>query len=421
MEKVVNELKSYLNHKKVLVTCSCGVDSMTLLHLVLKSIPSKNIVIAHVNHQKRKESIIEEEYIRNFAKENNLKLEVLRLPKNYEGNFQEWARNKRYEFFYEVLKKYSLDLIMLAHHADDNLETILMRLIKTSSLKGYAGIEKYSQYLDTLIYRPLLNIPKEKIVEYAKQNNITYFEDSSNSLDDYTRNRIRHYVIPLLKEENSNLYNAIEKYSTTILSANKLLEKVWSEFIETKVLVNNNDEKFFIEFQINDLMNLDEEIRIHVLFRLLKRFNLSRVCLDNIYKQITSKKNNIVTNINNELSMIKEYGKIIFTTESIEKLDFYLQISEEKEYLLPNNQKISIDKNICYFKATSKTLWYNINNLPLIVRTRKNGDKISLKCGTKLVSDYLTNKKIPYLIRKDILLLCDKNDNILYILGYKTK
>ena len=421
MRKVKEELKTYLNNKKVLVTCSCGVDSMTLLSLVLESIPKENIVVAHVNHQKRKESIIEEDYIRSFCIEKNLTLEVLKLSKEYDGNFQEWARNKRYEFFESISKKYKLDVILLAHHADDNLETILMRLIKTSSLKGYAGIEKYSKYNEINIYRPLLNVSKKEILEYALNSKIKYFEDSSNSEDDYTRNRKRHHVIPLLKEENPNIYTSIEKYSETILSANKLLEKVKVEFIENKVLVNNNDNEVTIEFLINDLLELEEDLRIHVLFRILRKFDLSRVCLDNIYKQIISKKNNIVTKINNNLSMIKEYGKVIFTTIKIEKLEFELLIQEEKEYKLPNNSKLVVNKNICYFTTPNQTIWYNINNLPIIVRTRKNGDKIGLKYGNKLVSDYLTNKKVPYLKRKDILLLCDENNNVLSILGYITK
>lgn len=421
MRNVIEELKTYLNNKKVLITCSCGVDSMTLLSLALENLSKENIVVAHVNHQRREEAVLEEEYIRMFCKKNDLTLEVLKLSKDYVGNFQEWARNQRYEFFESVVKKHKLDVMLLAHHADDNLETILMRLIKTSSLKGYAGIEKFSNYKEILVYRPLLNISKEEILKYASDNNIKYFEDSSNNQDDYTRNRIRHHVIPLLKEENPNIYSAIEKYSETILSVNKLLEKVKLEFIENKVLVNNNDNVITIEFLIKDLLDLEENLRIHVLFRVLRKFNLSRVCLDNIYQQIISNKNNIVTSINNELSMIKEYGKIIFTNKNIEKLEFELLINEEKEFELPNNCKLKVNKNICYFTTPNQTLWYNINNLPVIVRTRRNGDKISLKYGTKLVSDYLTNKKVPYLIRKDILLLCDENNNVLCILGYINK
>ena len=417
MKKVIDELRLKLNNEKVVVTCSCGIDSATLLDLVLKAIPCENIIVAHVNHNKRKESIIEQEYIESFCMEKNLKLEVLTLPKESNGNFQEWARNKRYEFFEDVAKKNSAKYILLAHHANDNLETILMRIMKTSSLKGYAGMEKCTIQNGVYIYRPLLNTPKEEIENYAKENNIKYFEDSSNAKDDYTRNRIRHHIVPLLQEENPSLFESISKYSQTLLSANKLLEKVKVEFIENKVSVNNND----IKFNISDLLSLDEDIRIHVLFRILKKYNLSRVCIDEVYKQILSNKQNIVTSFSNNLSMIKEYGYVLFTDKNINSINVNIKINCDGTYNITDDLTVIVDKNICYFKAPNTTLWYNIESLPIVIRNRENGDKIKLKSGTKSISDFLTNKKVPYMQRKDTLVLCDEFNNVLHILGYVTK
>ena len=102
-------------------------------------------------------------------------------------------------------------------------------------------------------------------------------------------------------------------------------------------------------------------------------------------------------------------------------MEQYLEIKEEGEYNLPNNQKLIVDKNISYLKANNKTLWYNTMSLPIVVRNRKDGDKIKLKVGTKSVSNFLTDKKVPYIQRKDTLVLCDEFDNVLYILGYVTK
>ena len=82
---------------------------------------------------------------------------------------------------------------------------------------------------------------------------------------------------------------------------------------------------------------------------------------------------------------------------------------------------VIVDKNICYFKAPNTTLWYNIESLPIVIRNRENGDKIKLKSGTKSISDFLTNKKVPYMQRKDTLVLCDEFNNVLHILGYVTK
>ena len=98
-----------------------------------------------------------------------------------------------------------------------------------------------------------------------------------------------------------------------------------------------------------------------------------------------------------------------------------MKIDSEGEFNLLNNSQLYVVKNICYFKENNKTLWYNIKSLPIVVRSRRNGDKIKLKTGTKSVSDFLTDKKVPYLQRKNTLVLCDEFDNILYILGYVTK
>lgn len=421
MKKIINELKSVIGNHKVIVTCSTGVDSMALLELCLKSLPHENITVAHVNHNKRIESQEEEKYLKNYCKDLDLNLEVLHLPKEYSGNFQEWAREKRYSFFKKVAKEKGAKYILLAHHANDLVETIIMRLIKTSSLKGYSGIEKIAHLEDVTIYRPLLNTPKDEIIKYCQDNRITYFEDKSNNDDDYTRNRIRHQVIPLLLEENPNLYQAFSNYSQTLLSANKLLEKVKVEFIENHVSVNTINNNEIIQFSLSDFKDLDKDFHIHVLFRILKKYKLSRTCINDIYKQILSSKTKIITNINNELSMIKEYGKVIFTNLSLESNEFYLKIDTEKDYILPNDQLLSVNKNICYLKANNKTLWYNIKSLPIVIRSRRNGDKIKLKVGTKSVSDFLTDKKVPFLQRKETLVLCDEFDNVLYILGYVTK
>lgn len=415
MNQIIKNIKEKIKNEKVLVACSTGVDSMVLLHLVMASLHSSQIVIAHVNHQKRAQSEIEEKYIKEFAKNNQLKCHVKRLDHIESGNFQSIARNMRYKFFEEVCQKENIKYILLAHHANDNLETIIMRLLKSSSLKGYGGIEKISTYHDLVIYRPLIETPKIKLKEYAIENKIKYFEDSSNSELDYTRNRIRHLITPILLEENPNLYSAINYYSQTILNANEVIEMEETSFIKNKIMVNNKNNLLTYTLNMDDYLSLSEFYQKQIIFRLLKKYNLSHQCIEEIRKKIASHKTNIVTKINNSISLIKEYNKIIFTEENIENIHYLLKIKSEGIYDLPNNGKIVINKNNCNFVTTNKELCYNIERLPVIIRNRETGDKIA----NKLVSDFLTKKKIPYLIKKDILLLCDENNNVLAVLGYK--
>lgn len=415
MDRVIKQLAKKLLNQKVLIACSTGVDSMVLLHLVMKVKDVSQIIVAHVNHQKREQSEIEEKYIKQFCSLHHMKCYTFRLPPIQNGNFQSEARKKRYDFFNEIADKEEISYILLAHHADDNLETILMRLMKSSSLKGYAGIEEETKFKNHILYRPLLETPKKDIVAYAKQNQIVYFEDASNQELDYTRNRIRHLITPILLEENPNLYQAIHYFSETILNANEKIEKEEFLFIENQIVVNNNDNKYTYILKIADYQTLSSFMQKQVLFRLLKKYHLSHTCIEDIQKQIESCKAHIVTKINSEIAMIKEYGNILFTEEAIEPIQYYQKIEEEGRYELPNHVILEVNKNSCNFITPTNNLCYNIECLPIIVRNRMAGDKI----GTKLVSDMITNRKIPYRIRKNLLLLCDKENKILAILGYK--
>jgi tRNA(ile)-lysidine synthetase len=417
---IMDDIKSKLNDKKILIACSTGVDSMVLLDILMKTLQANQIVVANINHQKRIQSDMEEAFIQKFSKENGLVCYTEKLP-HYEGsNFQEWAREKRYQFLYEIAKKENIKYILLAHHADDNLETILMRMIRSSSLEGYAGIRKESNHHDFVIYRPLLEITKDDIYKYAKENALTYFEDASNREDYYSRNRMRHYIIPVLKKENPNLAKAITNYSNTLFKAADYLEKIETNFINKMKIVHNNNE-YFAKFDISEFSALDSFLQEQILFRLLKHFSLSKECINSILKMILSNKTKIVCQLNKKLNFIKEYNYIIITTKSIANETFYLKIDTDNVYHLPNYAKLVVDKNICTFITTNKKLWYNIYSYPFIVRSRIEGDKIKTKVGTKSVSDYLTDHKVPYFERQNILLICDEKNQPVEILGYITK
>ena len=160
-------------NRPVVIALSGGVDSTVLFDLLLKA--GFQVVIAHVNHHKRIESNFEEEYIRDLVKEKECPIEVLHY--NHEGeNFQAEAHNSRYEFFKEVLKKYNASCIVTAHHYMDNLETIIMNIIRGSNIYGYAGIKEFIEKDEIKIIRPLINVCKDELYKYACENNIKYFK-----------------------------------------------------------------------------------------------------------------------------------------------------------------------------------------------------------------------------------------------------
>lgn len=423
MKNLIEEIKNLVNSDSVVIACSTGIDSMVLLDLCLLALPKDQINVAHVNHGLREESKEEEKYIVKFSKEQNINYFVYHYKFDSLNNFENQARESRYNFFAEVAEKTNSKYILLAHHANDNLETIIMRMLKQSSLKGYAGIEQITKYKNTYLYRPLLKKSRLEIEQYANNNNIKYFNDYTNETDDYLRNRIRHHIIPYLEKENHNLKESINYFSETLLGANRLIEKYCFDFISEYVTIEDNN----ICFAIKDYLLLDEYLRKEVLFTVLKPYSLSTSMINELIKIITLNKDKVILQINDKLSFIKEYGKCLFTLESINELDFYLEIKELGTYNLPNNQKLIVDKNKSYFTTGTKTICYNDISVPFIIRTRKDGDKIRRKRTNKetkevtfysqKVNDVLTNKKIPFLDRTKTLLIVTTSDEVKFILG----
>lgn len=421
MENILKEQFSCLTTKKVLIACSTGIDSMALLEISLTLLDKENIAVVHVHHNKRAQSDRELEYIKTYCKQKNLKLYVKKLPEYHGKCFQAWAREQRYEFFLEISKEYNYNYLLLAHHADDNLETILMRIIKSSSLNGYAGMDTFSNYKGLNLYRPLLMFSKEQIKQYVFTKQIEYFEDESNNADDYTRNRIRHKIVPLLKEENPNIYEAITNYSLTLKEANKLVEEELELFINKQVSIYEKYNVLIKDFKVSPFLDLTNFLQEQIIFRLTKDTPLSKKTVLELLHQIKEGKNKIVNKLSSNLVFVKEYNSIKLISGELKKLDFEIKIETPGVYELPFNQKISVEKNCCLFKEESNDLCYNIQKLPIIIRSRKIGDKLKRKNGTISVSDYLTNLKRPYLERLNTLVLCDEKKEIINILGYKNQ
>ena len=197
------QAKGYFNqHKKILVAVSGGADSMSLLHFLYNHQKDLDIQlgIAHVNHKQRQESEHEEAYLRHWAKEH-------KVPFHYSafsGKFSEnAARTFRYEFFKRVMKDYDYSALVTAHHADDQAETIFMRLLRGSRLRHLSAMQTVNAFGDGELIRPFLTYSKKELP------NIFHFEDDSNRSLDFLRNRIRNRYFPMLEEENPKFKQAL--------------------------------------------------------------------------------------------------------------------------------------------------------------------------------------------------------------------
>lgn len=234
-EKVLKELDRL---PYLLIGLSGGVDSSVLTHLLMHTKWKNKIVLCHVNHKLRNASEKEEETLIAFAKKHDCKLHHISLnlalyKKNHPKDSMETAaRNLRYDFYATIAKQYKVDTVLLGHHADDLMETMLMRMVFGASTKGLIGMqEHYQAYEDLYILRPLLSVNKDMIYAYAKENKVVYFEDETNTSLEISRNRYRNNIVPLLYEENPKCYESFYRISEQLA----LEEEYWKDINQQAV------------------------------------------------------------------------------------------------------------------------------------------------------------------------------------------
>lgn len=218
MDKVKEYLKENIKENETLIiSCSGGPDSMCLLNLLIEQREKKNLnlICAHVNHGVREESVEEEEFVKNYCEKNNVRFELLTI-KEYKGNFHNDARVQRYNFLKSLCKKYETDIYLTAHHGDDLVETILMRISRGSNLSGYIGFKVTNKLSTFTILKPLIYITKEDIFKYNKENNVEYRIDKTNDSLEYTRNKYRNLVLPDLKKVDEKVHLKFLKFSEKI-------------------------------------------------------------------------------------------------------------------------------------------------------------------------------------------------------------
>ena len=410
---------TFHENDKIVVGCSTGPDSMALVDMLLK-IRDKyklNLIIAHVNHNVRKESYEEAEFMKEYCEENNLIFESMVIEDYGDDNFHNEARNIRYNFFENLVHKYDANYLMTAHHGDDLVETVLMRIVRGSNLNGYSGFKSIVDMDDYYIVRPLIFYTKAELEEYDKENNVKYYIDSSNSKDKYTRNRYRKYVLPFLKEEEKDVHLKFLKFSNTLNEASKFIDKARNRAIN-RVIENN---KIIIDKFIEEDIYIQREI----LYYLLSDFYQDDLILlgdrhiDLILSLIHSNRANSFINLPNEVLARKNYNEFELVRE-IDSISSY-EIEFDNCVMLPDNRKIerieSTDdnsNNICRLDSSEVVL-------PLIVRTRKIGDKMAVKGlnGTKKVKDIFIDKKISLEARDKWPIVLDSKGRVVWIPGIK--
>lgn len=409
-----------IRHRDTLcIGVSGGPDSMALLDLMikLKSELDLVLVVAHVNHNIREESKEEEDYLREFCNNMGLHFECFKIEHYGDDNFHNEARTIRYNFFDKVCKDYNAKFLLTAHHGDDLVETILMRIVRGSSLKGYSGFSKVIVKDDYTILRPLITVTKDDLTNYCNENNIKYFIDKSNLKDVYTRNRYRKYVLPFLKEEDKMVHEKFLKFSETLLEYNNYIEREVSQVIN-KVFKNGI-------LDISKFKELDHLLQSKIISNILEKIYgddlliITNTHVNLIFDLINSYKPNSVVHLPNNVKAIKSYNELSFAF--MEEVDDKYEIELDSVANLPNGmiiEKVSDTDDTSNYvtRLNSKEI-----SLPLYVRTRRNGDKMSVKGmeGHKKVNDIFIDNKIVSKDRNVWPVLVDAEERVIWVPGLK--
>lgn len=409
LTKVSNFIKSnnlIKKNEKVVVAFSYGIDSRILLDILIKL--NYKVVIVHVNHKHRLQSEIEEKDTIKLANELHIPYYIMHLDEDKSKNFHSDAHKKRYDFFIDVAKKENAKYIATAHHLNDNLETVLLNLIKGSNLYGYAGINLKVMKDNINIVRPLLCLTKKEIKQYQKLNNIKYYEDSSNSEDLFKRNRIRHNIIPNLLDENPNLLNEVKNYSNMMFEAFNYIRKQSIKYLkENDNIINISTFKEFDNAVKKDIISLMlENLNINRSYNLINLIN--DMLLNNNPQNNISLSNNYIFKKRYEIAYIEEDKK--------ESEEINLQLYENN-VIIVKNAKFYFTKNLPNNNVNYLKLCYNNLRFPLILRTRKNGDKIKMTYGHKKIKNLLMDLHLTTEQKNETLIL-ENNGEILWVYNY---
>ena len=402
----------FLNGKKILLATSGGKDSMVMLHLFQQL--DYKIGIAHCNFQLRgMESFEDQNFVQEYAAANDIQVFITQFDtkafaEDYKISTQVAARELRYNWFYELLETEKFDYILTAHHADDNLETFLINLSRGTGLEGLIGIPEQNDR----VIRPLLAFSQEEMEEYAKLNNIQWHEDSSNASDKYLRNKIRHHLVPLLKELNPNFLSSFHKTQTYLQEAQVMIEDA-SIMIYQQVAKQEEDTIYFDLKKLQQLPNYKS-----YLYQWLKEFEFS--AWDDIYDLVESKSGKYV--FSPEFRLLKDRESLILSPIN--------SVNEKEEYSITENLKeVNIPLNLTFCKVadisivSNKTIFVDADKLqyPLILRHWNEGDSFQpfgMNGKSKKVSKLFKDEKLSLLEKENSWLLCS-NDEIVWIIGLR--
>ncbi len=440
IDAIIRENGLFEKGQRVVIGLSGGPDSMSLLHILLALAPQWNLTLAlaHLDHRIRSDSQEDVRFLERVAKETHLPLhvktvDVPRLADQRRTGIEETARDARYRFFSEVAQDANAQAVALAHNADDQVETILMRLLRGTGMRGLQGIPIKRPLLPGVhVVRPLLETTREEIVYFLKERNLTFILDQSNEDTSYTRNKVRMQLLPLLEKDYNPNIRQVVRHTAALLSEDEaFLSDVCAQIYPTLVLEQS---PHAVRFNATPLRaqpaNLQKRFVRHAFEHLGNLEQLTWQHVADIVDHLHGSSQAWQLDLPGARWAYYQDGELLLTTErleadNVEQFNYPLQLPSAV-YIPEISVRLSVelletDTPLEVLKTDRASLYldYELLQGSLCLRNRKAGDRFFPfgSMGSKKIKDFFIDKKVPVDERDRIPLLCD-HARVVAVIGH---
>ncbi|MCF6139607.1 tRNA lysidine(34) synthetase TilS [Pseudalkalibacillus berkeleyi] len=436
VDKFIERKKLVRSGAVIVVGVSGGPDSMALLHYL--SMKRKGwgltIVAAHMDHMFRGEGSVEDaQFVKRYCQEHSIEFEQTRknLPQYIQetGSSPQLASRKlRYQFYDGVMKAYQADYLALAHHGDDQIETMMMNIVRGTSAAGLSGIPLSRPFSTGMIIRPLLEVTKDQILKYCDVHSVPFRNDPSNAESKYTRNRFRKEILPFLKEENTHVHLKFQSLSEAVSEDEQYLRKQTEDALGN-VILKKCDKELTLSVRPFLKMAIPLQRRgIHLILNYLYPTNQENIISNHIkdcLQLIKSENPSSEIHLPNGLFVRRSYEKCTFSFDPNDHhLPYRFALIEGEVHQVPIGKLTFLPKS--RMKTDKRGKDYLVFaptqvNFPLFVRTRENGDRLQPAGvqGSRKVKDVFIDAKVPKHLRDVWPIVVDSTGKIIWIPGIK--